>query len=203
MPISDFDQVIQGATDGTDIGNVGDRLKVDASLTSGGITLVPSSIIVHSDDYVKNAGSSAMNVNGSVTAQNFDYSPASSTTVYVDAIGLVISDPGTPDFVDFGSITALTNGLQLKVRTNGTEYTFCNLQNNTDISLHFGGSYAYVPGLGQLGWLNETDFFLGFMTFRNALTLKNSTSDYIRFTVRDNLTAVDRLQALVKAWRVI
>lgn len=206
---SDDDNSIVELADGTTNGASKPKVKVDSNnrawvdATSSGIVIIPSASIVHSDDYCTNAGSKPMNVNGSVTPVNFDYSPASGQTRYVDAIGILISDTSSPDFGEFGSLgSALTNGIQLKIRTNGTEYTMANIQDNTDISFHFSGQFDGFTAT-NLSWLNEVDFYLGFMTFRNALTLKNSTSDYIRFTVRDNLTAIDQLRGFVKAWRVI
>lgn len=188
---------VVGATDGTSIGNVGDRLKVDAQISSQ----IPTNVrAIYFIDYLRNAGSALMSVNGSVTPVNFDFTPASSETWYLEQMSIFIQDTGTMNATNFGSISALTNGIEILARSNGTEYTVSNIKNNESIAHIF--NEGKLPGPSS-GFIETSDAYLGTVFFRNPILLQNSTSDYARVKVRDNLGGIDRLTMVVKLWKVI
>jgi hypothetical protein len=188
---------IDGGTDNTTIGNVGDRLKVDASAG----TPVPSTNVVYKQIMLLSGSAFNMKVNGSSTPVNFDFTPASGETWFLERISCVFGDPGTPDFNEFGSLgAALTNGCDLLVRSKGTEYTISNIKENMGLQLAFSENNYYPT---NLGWFNEVDMFSGSMLFGQPIVLQNSTSDYIRLKVRDNLTGVLFMSMSVKCWRTI
>lgn len=185
---------IKGATDGTGIGNVGDRLKVDAAGTA-----IPQTKVVYLTKNLTNGGSTDMRVNGAVTPVNFDFTPASEETWYLERITLFLWDNGTTTPTSFGALPSLTNGVQVNIRTNGTEYTYANLQNNIDIALYFRDNY-FVPGTS--GLFETSDLVVCEVKFAVPLVLTNSTSDYVRFRIRDNLLVMDAFRAQALVWRV-
>jgi hypothetical protein len=186
---------LKGATDLTLIGNTGDRLRVD-----GLISPVPSTTIIYFDTRLYNGSSELMNVNGSVTPVNFDFTPASGETWYLDSITLFLQDNGVTSPTSFGAITELTNGLEFRVKSNGTEYLISSCKNNMHLSLHFKED-QFVPG--TTGLFETADIFTGRANFKNPIILKNSTSDFVRMRVRDNLSGLDQLRTVVRLWRVI
>lgn len=145
--------------------------------------------------FLMNAGSKLMNVNGSVTPVNFDFTPASGA-YYVEQISFFIQDTGTQGMADFGALAALTNGLLIKTKSNGIENDWQNLKDNIDLAMTFH-EHAILLAAVSTGFLNSNDFFLGAFQFDNPITLKFSTSDFFRATVRDNLTGINNLRMLL------
>lgn len=190
------DVVLEGATDGTRIGNTGDRLKVESGLTAD-----PTDIAIYKSTLLLNGSTSNMNVNGSVTPVNFDFSPSSGETWFLNSITILIADPGTPDINEFGAIgSTLTNGVDFLIRSNGTEYTIANFKNNAEITTFCSHTRNWD---GALGWLNEVDALTGSIYFKYPMTVKYSTSDYIRFKIRDNLTNISYFYANALMYRKI
>jgi len=145
-------------------------------------------------------GVKTLNVNGAVTPQIFSFVPAASETWFIESVSLAIGDGASPDFNEFGSLgAALTNGLVLEVQSKGVLYEITNIQDNLDISLSF--IKCFYPSSGT-GWLNDQDNYMGELTFQKPMLIQNSSADFIRFRVRDNLININWLQARVKAWRM-
>lgn len=162
--------------------------------------VIPADKAIHLQSYLLNGSSSVMSVNGSVSSVNFDFTVPSGQTIYLYGIGVFILDSGTIDPTDFGSITGLTNGVDFKIRTNGTEYTVVNFKNNIDLALYFTENPLSDPGTS--GFFSANDFAMFYRDFSPEMTLSQSTSDYVRMTIRDNLTAVDQFRAKIFYWRV-
>ncbi len=191
------DITIKGGTDSTTIGNVADRLKVDTAIG----TPVPTTNVIYKHAMLLNGSSFNMNANGSVTPVNFDFTPATGETWFLERIVCTLGDPGTPDFNEFASLgAALTNGCDLLIRSNGVEYTIDNFKQNMGVHTAFA-EHNYYPT--NLGWLNEVDMFSGVMAFDKPIALTNATSDYVRLKVRDNLTNILFFTMSVKVWRTI
>lgn len=145
--------------------------------------------------FLLNGTSKDMNVNGSITPVNFNFTPTSGS-YYVEKIIIFIADTGTQSFDNFGAIAGpLTNGLLIKTKSNGAENDFINLKNNTDIAMSFH-EHAVLLAAISTGFLNSNDFFMGSISFNNPITLKSSTGDFLRATVRDDLTALTILRIL-------
>lgn len=187
---------ILGGTDQTKVGNLGDRLKVQTTLSP-----VPSGTVAYfSEALIGTGGSVLLNVNGATTPVTFSYTPSSGQTSYVESIGLFLQDNGTTNATNFGSKTALTNGLLLESRINGVVYTVGNAKNNIDLVCIYPDNQRTPV---TAGFLENGDIFYGELRFTTPLKLTNSTSDYIRITVRDNLSAVTALQARTRYWREV
>jgi hypothetical protein len=186
-----------GGTDGTTIGNVGDRLKVDSLSSSG----APYKRVIYQFARPEDgSGDHNMGVNGASVNVNFDYAPTGSEIVYVESIEFQILDPGTSNYDNFGGIAALTNGVQLIIKLNGTEYTLYNLQRNEEIAMLFSRNPLIPP---TSGFFEQSDAYMGTMDFDVPIQLNASTGDFIRFKIRDNLTGIQHMDALVKYWKEI
>lgn len=147
-----------------------------------------------------NGASDNLIVNGSVTPVNFDFTPASGETWYLEGLQLVFSDSAAQTPAEFANLTALTNGVDVLVRTNGTEYTLTNLKNNSQVLQFFHDNK--IIHLGSSNFFN-VDGFTGDIHFPIPMTLQNSTSDYVRVQIRDNLTGMDYFTIRVTLWRVV
>ena len=153
--------------------------------------------------YFKNSSDSLdMAVDGSVTQDNFNVSAVTNRDVYLRSISVLIGDGGTPALNKFGNLSALTNGIEIVYVTqdNGefiihdgikTNLEFIRLGVDTagigtgtdaflaDVS-GGGTEKSYLPTID----LQET-FGLPF-----GLKLRQGTTDYLRFTVRDDLSTL-------------
>ena len=164
------------------------------------INPVPLNPYVYLNKLILNGSSADMCVDGSSTPVNFDYSPGTDETWYLERISFLIDDLGNMDASKFGFLSELTNGLVIKIKTNGTEYTVATLKNNMDVVMMFPiGDGHHSSGGNFLGSVNA---YSGVMTFNEPMTLKDSTSDYIRFTVNDDLEGLEQHRALAHVWRV-
>jgi len=197
---------LEGGTDATLIGNSADRLKVTSTLSG-----VPADNAVFFTTYLLNGASAAMNVSGSLgSPQSFMYAPSVGQVSYLTTVKFLLVDSGTMDPGDFGSITAgLTNGVVVEIRSQGVTYTYCTLRTNLDITLLLagGGSGTTAPiflGLGTTsGFLETSDVVLSGKGFSPPIPLVGSSGDYVKFIVRDNLTALDNFLSSIDYYRVI
>lgn len=186
---------INDAATGAKAGVVGDRLKVTTDVSP----VLPVNVI-YACQRLLNSGSASMAVNGSVTPVNFDFIPASGETWYVETIGLFLQDNGTTSPTNFGSLATLTNGVDVLIRSNGVEYNYTNLKTNIDIAMCFRDNY-FVPG--TVGLFETNDIAISEVIFKQPMILQNSTSDYVRFRIRDNLTGLDQFRAGCRVWRTV
>lgn len=184
--------VLKGGTDNTPIGNIGDRLKVEAELSN-----ISSNNVIYQPKALLNGASRTMNVNGSVTPQNFLYTVPSNTTYYLESISIIISDNGTPTAAKFGDLAALTNGFRLQIKSNGTTYDIYNFKTNGELTLVFNSMFTPPSA----GWLNDTDLMVGTLRFNRPIKLV--ASDFVQFTVRDNLSGLNDLVSSINLWRTI
>ncbi len=189
------DTAIKGGSDSTVIGNIGDRLKITSEVTS-----VAEKDVMYFFTKLLNGSSSDMFVNGSSTPVYFEYAPASGQTSYLECLIFQLQDSGTTTFDKFGAITALTNGITILIKSKGTEYTFANFKNNETIMMVFNTHGLITP---TSGFIEQSDTYIGAVHFQKPIKLQNSTGDYIKFKINDNLTAIDHIDASVRYWREI
>lgn len=185
-----------GDTDQTEIGNVGDRLKVNSNLEP-----IPASNIVYFYSRLLNGSNASMIVNGSSTAQQFSAAPGGSETWYVDQVSLLM-EAGDAGIDEFGEDPPLSNGLLLNVQSLGTGYNMANFLINADLGLFF--DRTIIPASGS-GYYDTDDAAFFTATFKTPIRLNGSQSDFIRFTVRDNMNnqGLDFLRASIRYFRVI
>lgn len=187
---------ILGGTDNTKVGNTLDRLKTDA-----GADPVPVINILYQLNPFTNAGSQAMDVNGSVTPVNFSWAPSGSGEVwYVEEVSLLLyNGSGTFPVGGFANLTSpLTNGLALHAVQTGTDHTIVTVKTNMDVVLAYRND-GFQSGTNNL--LGSTTLYAGAIHFDEPLVLKQANSDSIYFKVQDNLSTVGQVQAWVRAWR--
>lgn len=200
------DTKIEGGTDATLIGNVGDRLKVISQEDDDDAFVVdpkPPGQIVWIDRRFANGSNENLDVNGAGTAQDFTFGPPSGQVWYVRYVSLLILDPGSPDVDDFGSIGGgLSNGLQFIQKINSVEYQLGNFRDNGALTLCFTDSPVFGTANGEngQGWLDEDDTFLGTKSLDPPVKLNGDNGDEMIVRVRDNLNAVQRLQLVGRAW---
>lgn len=152
-----------------------------------------------------NGGATSLAVNGSVTPQNFDFAPAASETWYMTELHLTMQDSGGNSFDEFANLSGLlggagtlTNGLLITVKSRGTTLDYVNLKDNGDILLN--ADVVWIPSIaGNIG--NDTATTTAIFKFDIPIKLQNSTTDFVRITVRDNISTVDFLRAAAKMWK--
>lgn len=189
----DVSAKIRGGTDDTQIGNVGDRLKIDG-------TAVPSQNYAYITNRALNGGSDSMNVNGSVTPVDFEIAVPSGQTWYLDSLSFLIIDTGSTSPTNFGALSALTNGCLLINKIGGVEYNICNLKDNKDITLIFQGGGGSPSGSS---WLESTDSYYGELVLNSKVSLNGTNGDKVIFRVRDNLVGIDNLNMIGRFFRVL
>ena len=188
------------AGDGEDIGRVGDALKVASVEVEDN-----EQTVLWVDKRFTNGSNFNMDVNGSSTPQDFTFGPPSGQIWFVNDIQIIILDPGSPDIDDFGSIGGgLNNGVQLIQQINSTEYELGNFADNGSLSLCFADSaYSTSAAEDGIGWLDEDDMFMGIKKLSKPIRLNGTNGDKLIFRIRDNLNAIQRFQAVARAWYFI
>lgn len=154
-------------------------------------------------------GSSNMNVNGSVTAQEFKIISSSAGDRYITNIAFTITDQvsGNVSLDRFGGIAALANGVKIFFETEQGRTSFqqgAGIQTNFElIRLCLG-----VPAFGSAGdafklsqvYTNEYGFFPVLNIQRNfgfqwGIRLRQSQDQKIVVQINDDLTGVARFTA--------
>lgn len=159
----------------------------------------PSNDIIVAHPYLSNAGSPVCSVNASLgTPTNFDWVVPASEEWFVDSIKVFLLDTGTTLPGNFGAISALTNGLMLQMKINGTVYTIDTIKSNFELALCFSNDKMIPP---TSGFLESADGWMGEIKMSVPVKLRASTGDFVRVSIRDNLTSIDFLRFKVKAFR--
>jgi hypothetical protein len=151
---------------------------------------IPSLIIANT---VKNAGSANLAVNGSVTPVVFEYNPPNNYDIEINAISLLFEDVTAwafgNNFVRSGLAT-LTNGLLLEVKASDQTVTWQNMKRTRDI-VEICSDFDMVTG--------TPNFFRARLHLPKNLRLSRAGTyaepDFLRLTVRDNLTTFDFAEA--------
>lgn len=143
---------------------------------------------------LKNDTVSNMAVNGSVTPQVFTYLPPVGFDVEVGVLTLLME---TSNSLAFGNkfldstIDTLTNGLLIEIKSGDVEFSLQNCKRSRDmVELTEGGKVDIV--LGTPNFLRVQLWLPGrIRLFRQGTW---STNDFIKATVRDNLTAISFME---------
>lgn len=151
---------------------------------------IPSLIIANS---IKNAGSANLAVNGATTPVVFEYNPPANYDIEVNALSLLFEDVTAfafgNNFVRSGLAT-LTNGLLLEVKAGDQTVTWQNMKRTRDI-VEICDDFEIVAG--------TVNFFRARVHLPTSLRLFRDGTfaqpDFLRVTVRDNLTTFDFAEA--------
>jgi len=183
--------------DDTEIGNVGDSLKVTGAFGASA-SPIPSVQLEYKDKRLLDGTTLNMNVNGSSSNKTYKYQPPSGETWYCERLVMLIDDSGTNDPNDFGAISGgITNGLQLVLHRGGVDNIPATFNDNVDIALCF-------PSQGvsdSSGFLHSADAYWGAYIFKVPIKLVGSDGDYIGLKIRDNLTKLAHLRGAARFWR--
>lgn len=111
----------------------------------------------------------------------FSFIPESGTTYYLNGLSVVFSTSGTPDPTKFGNIAALTNGIDLDIKSNGVTTTAINIKDNLDLALTFS---QFTNLGGSKGFLNNAFIYTGSVNFMSPILIQASSSDFVRAVVK-------------------
>lgn len=137
-------------------------------------------------------GTYDMNVDGSTTRQIFEVSPSGMPIAdHITGITLVIEASTATDDSKFGNLTALTNGIVLRVK-DGTYKNIFNLKTNGAFR-HYGQlEYTDKSGGGNYGVALRQPF-----TENNGVIVRldGLTNDSLQIIIQDNLTGLTKFRA--------
>jgi hypothetical protein len=135
------------------------------------------------NSFVLNAGSDSLLVNGSGTPVVFSYGADATHDISVQEIKFVMGANGvTFDGAHFGAATLLAAGLLLEITAGGNTGVVANLKSNE--------CFVHLASPGGFIWVvSSKDMLAAAYTVGGSLRLKAGTSDQVKVTVRDNLSA--------------
>lgn len=139
---------------------------------------------------LKNGAANNMAVDGSAVSKVFSYSPPAGFDVEISTVCLLCE---TSNAMTFGNkfidttIATLANGLLLEVKAADVAFTWQNCKRTRDlVELTEGGDFEIVTA--------TPNFFRAELWLPEKLKLSKQgtwlTDDYLKATVRDNLTAI-------------
>lgn len=190
----DSKSVIRGATSGHEAEVTStNRLRVDtrASAPLGSV-----------QEYLKDTGGSPdMDVNGSVTPVVFSYYAGSDYDVELSSITMIIEEPAIAFGTTFWGETGLTNGLLVEVKSEDLENVLCNPRYTREC--------LEAAEVGGFDLVTATpDFARVVRAFPPGTILKKAGTypgdeDYIRATVRDNISGLSYFRMIVRGTKVV
>jgi hypothetical protein len=134
---------------------------------------------------VQNAGSPNLRVDGSGTPVNFDVPADGTDDIWVDEIRITMTaNPVDTDGAHFGPVTTLTNGLRIQVRSNGVTTDLVNMKLTEDFLAYSSREASRIDRSGS------KDTLVAGWCLGGIVKLLNGSGDFVRVTVRDNLTSV-------------
>lgn len=162
---------------------------------SGSVVSTPAAL---GDIFIANAlstyptGSASLNVNGSVTPQYFYIRSDSTHNTYVNRIRFYGRDNG----IKFGQMlsqTTLTNGIQIKIKSEDITTTLPLLKTTDDFKNKFaiGGDFSLHVQAGGDSFNATFDFESPFPLMAIGTY---STDDYIEIKIQDNLSTIYYLE---------
>lgn len=143
-----------------------------------------------------NMGSPDLNVDGSTTSVQFDI-PLSNDDRVINSISIFGRDNG----ISFGKFLALNaslaNGVLFEIKSNDNIFMSQPIQTTDDLRNRF----CISPRDFVVDFASSEDAFTASFVSPAAIVIRNqnefTTPDYVRVIIRDNLTAVNYLQANV------
>jgi hypothetical protein len=182
---------ITGATDGTNIGNVGDRLKVNVDA----FPFIPLQKTRPFSQNLLNGSSADMAINGATVNQTFSFSPTG--TVFITQLGIVMSDDNIKKRDRFGDVN-VTNGVIIETIVSSVTTELVNMIVNGELAEFF----ITEPYDGN-SLMQDKPTVIGKYNFNPPLELRQADGDLIRCRIRDNLTGLQWLTMRVSGWQVV
>lgn len=190
---------IRGATTGTLIGNTGNGLNV---------CVVKNSSVAMGTPFIGKLSLNGANVdfqankNGTLAVPViFRLNSVASKDIVIKEI-IIFSTGGDIRPVHFFSRSALPNGCILDTKANNVVTTYDSFKTTNDVDLwsSLGGFTINTAGSGDNGkGILQLD---GGLIIRATGTYGVNPDDYVRFTIRDNLTSIPSLQIICRGMLV-
>lgn len=157
-------------------------------------------------DFLVNAGSPDMNVDGSVTVQEFKIISDPGVTKWITGFRILMEganlEIATNDFRRFGNATSANNSLPngVKIQTNQSGVVTDIVSEPIGI---VGDFLSYADDFTNLvNAVSSTSDFLKFIfTFDKPVVLAEGGSDSLSVFIRDDLTPIDKFQALARGYQ--
>lgn len=163
------------------------RLQVEAALkdgTSVTIDTIPANPETAVRDFLRNAGSRDMNVDGSGTPVVFSYPADPTYDIALTEVRIVFNCSSLPmKGEDFGADIPLTNGVEFAVVSNGNTTVLGTFLINED--------FVALPTRGGLNLIYDgpsNDQLAASFNFGGRVPLRAGTSDEVKITIQDDLT---------------
>jgi len=134
---------------------------------------------------VELAGSDDLRVDGtSPKVFSFLSDPSSSIDLYIrDIRFILVSKHIDPSGASFGPIPSLTNGLLFELQTDGVSKTIANFKITEDFLRTVSN-----PESDPINRSGAYDTLTAIYDYGGGLSLKGGTSDFVKVTVRDDLS---------------
>jgi hypothetical protein len=155
-----------------------------------------------------------MRVNGSSASVDFYVAAQQDYDVYIKSISVLIGDGGTPALNKFGSLAALTNGVEWVLATQelgdyelheGLKTNLSFIRIGVDTGAIGTGSDAYLADVSGGGteksYLPTIDLNDSF-GLAYGIRLRRGTVDKLVFRVRDDLTGLTTFNAIAYGLRI-
>lgn len=129
-----------------------------------------------------------MNVDGSVTPQEFYVSPDPNTQFVITGLSVRVTDSGNPAFDDYGNVDGpLTNGVSFFVDMGGMEIQLTpNIKRNIDW-LEFGPEISIEQFSNSIRFINYT---ISINSFSDGIILDSTNSERFGCRINDDLTGL-------------
>ena len=157
-------------------------------------------------DFLKNAGSEDLNVDGSTTPVEFSIAAEEARTIWLTGVRFLFEgnnlEMNTQDFRRFGtattSNTALTNGVLFRVEQSGETVNVVA----EPIGI-MGDFFSYADDYLNLinAVSSQSDFLYFDFDFDKPIVLAEGGSDKIFVTIQDDLTAIDKFQIIARGYQ--
>lgn len=185
------------------------ELKVTVSpYTSIGRTITELTVQKQYNGFlVDSSGSSAMDVNGSVTNQEFALTPPTGRVLYINSIRILLNgtslEINTNDFRRFGMAAVapgLTNGLLVYV-VQGDVQTNLFVDPIKTIGQFLDYATDFTNLVNSVG--TQEDFLSFDFRFDVPIVLVPGSNDKIVIMIRDNLTAIDLFKCVARGYQEV
>lgn len=166
-------------------------------------SVTPATVDQLSYQLALNGGSEDMTVNGSVTPVTFSVDAIAGFEQIVTSIVFNAADNGFSMDKFLGENSALTNGIQIDVQSEESEFSMLPIKTTQ----HFDSRFAFGAGRSwEVVYASGADSLVARFTPPSPFILKPSgtyaTDDYLNIVIQDNLTGISELEAIVEIVRV-
>lgn len=167
--------------------NNANRLLVDAQISSAGAGAI--------NEFLLNGTSPEMAVDGETTPVVFEWTPGATYDVETTGLSLVVEDGSLKFGEYFMGEDTLPNGVLIEIKSNDVVYQIANLKRTREILQETapGGFDLFVASPNVV----RGYFGIGGLILKKAGTF--TTDDYVRLTVRDDLSKLDHMSAFLQA----